>query len=365
VVGGGFAISSATWRWAFYINLVLAAVAAPAIILWLPSYQPQKEIRFLEKLKHMDWLGIVLIAAVYTTFVLAMTFGGAQWDWSDYRFITMITFFGVILLTFILTQCFTILTTKDRRIFPAQFLVHRSMLLLFFATSAAATTLFVGAYFIPLYFQFARSDTAIMAAVRLLPFIIILVTFVMINGALMPVFGYYMPWYLASGILMLVGGALMYTVDDQTSPSRIYGYTVIMAAGAGLSAQVAYSVAPAKLPAHDVAAAVGFINLAQIGSIVISLTIAGTVFQNIAFQNLQAALMPFNVPIDEIRAALAGTQSAVFASGDAEVKAAAIKAIVKAMDKVYILVIVAGAVSLVSSLGMKREKLFMKVVAGG
>lgn len=365
LVGGGFAISSATWRWAFYINLVLAAVAAPAIIFWLPSYQPKKDVGFFDKLKHMDWLGIVLIAAVYTTFVLAFTFGGAQWPFSDYRFIIMVCFFGAFLITFILTQYFTVLTTKERRIFPAQFLKHRSMLLLYFGTASAATTLFVGAYFIPLYFQFARSDTAIMAAVRLLPFIIIMVTFVMLNGALMPVFGYYMPWYLASGILMLIGGSLMYTVDEHTSPAKIYGYTVIMAAGAGLSAQIAYSVAPAKLSPNEVPAAVGFINLAQIGSIVISLTIAGSVFQNTAFKNLQIALAPYDIPLQEIRSALAGTQSAVFVSGNVEIKAAAIRAIVQAMDKVYALVIAAGAVSIVSALAMKREKLFLKVEAGG
>ncbi len=365
LVGGGFAISSATWRWAFYINLVLAAVSAPAVIFWLPTHQPRKDIGFFEKLKHMDWLGIVLIAAVYATFVLAFTFGGAQWPWSDYRFIIMVTFFGVLLVTFILTQYFAVLTTKERRIFPAQFLKHRSMLLLYFGTSAASSTLFVGAYFIPLYFQFARSDSAIMAAVRLLPFIVILVTFVMLNGALMPVFGYYMPWYLASGILMLIGGSLMFTVDEHTSPAKIYGYTIIMAAGAGLSAQIAYSVAPAKLAPHEVPAAVGFINLAQIGSVVISLTIAGTVFQNTAFRNLQLALAPFDVPVEEVRSALAGTQSAVFAGGSAEVKAAAIKAIVQAMDKVYALVIAAGAVSIVSAVAMKREKLFLKVEAGG
>lgn len=35
VVGGGFAISSATWRFAFYINLCLAAVMAPALLIYV------------------------------------------------------------------------------------------------------------------------------------------------------------------------------------------------------------------------------------------------------------------------------------------------------------------------------------------
>ena len=365
VIGGAFASSGATWRWAFYINLLIAAVMAPAMILFIPKHQPRPNASFLGKLREMDWLGILLIAALYATYVLALTFGGQQWAWSDGRFIAMITIFGVLLLTFILTQYFTIFTTKDRRIFPGQFLRRRSLMLQFFCMSSASTTLFVGAYYIPLFFQFAHNDSALEAAVRLLPFIMVTITCIMLNGGLMPVFGYYMPWYVFSGIFMLIGGSLMYTINSDTTPSRVYGYSVLMGIGAGLAQQSAYSIAAAKVAPHEIPAAVGFINIAQIGSIVIALTISGAVFQNAAFHNLEEALAGRGFSVQEIHGAIAGTQSAIFRSGTPEVRAAAVEAIIQAMDNVYVLVIAAGALMLVSSLFMKREKLFMKVFAGG
>lgn len=55
----------------------------------------------------------------------------------------------------------------------------------------------------------------------------------------------------------------MYTVKASTSTSAIYGYTVLIAIGAGLAAQTAYSVAPAKVQPHQVPGAIGFINVAQ------------------------------------------------------------------------------------------------------
>lgn len=67
----------------------------------------------------------------------------------------------------------------------------------------------VPTYYIPLYFQFVRGDSALTAAVRLLPFIILMVTFGFLNGGLMSKLGYYMPWYLTGGILTTIGGALM------------------------------------------------------------------------------------------------------------------------------------------------------------
>lgn len=41
IIGGAFADSPATWRWSFYINLVVAAVFAPVYVFMIPSVDPQ------------------------------------------------------------------------------------------------------------------------------------------------------------------------------------------------------------------------------------------------------------------------------------------------------------------------------------
>jgi MFS family permease len=74
VIGGAFADSSATWRWAFYINLIIFAVFSPIYLFVIRSFNPQPNTSFGEKLKHMDWLGVVLNAGVYTSFVLVCPF---------------------------------------------------------------------------------------------------------------------------------------------------------------------------------------------------------------------------------------------------------------------------------------------------
>jgi hypothetical protein len=192
----------------------------------------------------------------------------------------------------------------------------------------------------------------------------------MLNCALMPVFGYYMPWYTISGAFMLVGGALMYTVNSTSSTSAIYGYSVLIAIGCGCGMQGGYSVASAKAKASDVPTAIGFMNCAQRGTGVISLGIAGTMFQNVGFQKLKAALdgsagLGHGFSEADVRSALAGTQRVVFQHGSAEVKAKALEAIVQTMDKIYVMVIAAGALASVLSFFLKREKLFMAPVAAG
>ena len=169
-----------------------------------------------------------------------------------------------------------------------------------------------------------------------------------------------MPFYAIAGIFLIIGGALMHTVDSETSKSSIYGFEVLMAIGAGLTMQVAYSVAPAVVEEKDIQGAIGLMNVAQIGTTAIALSIASCVFQNVGFIKLRDALVGHDFTSAEIRAALGGAQSAILAGGDATIRNLAINAIVETIGRVWILTIVAGSVSLISSIFMKRGKLALQ-----
>lgn len=366
VIGGAFAVNEhATWRFAFYINLIIAGVSAPIFLFVIPSFQPQPGVSFWSKFKSLDWLGSLLIAATYTTWILVITFAGGLWAWNDGRTIATFVVFGVVLIALIVTQYYSVFTTAEKRIFPSQFLKNLNMLLLYISTAAISTGLFVPIYYIPLFFQFTHGDSALEAAVRLLPFMLLAVFFTMLNGVAMPRFGYYMPWYVLSGVSMLIGGSLMYTVDANTSASSVYGYSVLLAMGGGSATQAAYSVAAAKVAPKDVPAAIGFINIAQIGGIAIALTISGQIFQSVAFRNVAAALAGLNFTENDIRGALAGTESTLFNMISPDIRAKVIEGIVQAIAKSYTLVIAAGALTLIASMFLKREKLFMQMTAGG
>ncbi|KAH8810993.1 hypothetical protein F5884DRAFT_780928 [Xylogone sp. PMI_703] len=179
------------------------------------------------------------------------------------------------------------------------------------------------------------------------------------------------PWFVISGIFIVIGGALMFTVDITTSAGKVYRYSVLIGIGTGLACQASYSVAPVKVAMNPrygpqmVPDAIGFINMAQIGCVVHALAISGTVFQNLAFKTLKNALAGRGFTDSQLHSAISGAQSGVPANASEDIKALAVGAIIKAMDRVYILVIVAGGVAFLASLTMKWEKLFMKMSAGG
>ncbi|KAF1815531.1 MFS general substrate transporter [Eremomyces bilateralis CBS 781.70] len=366
VIGGSFADSSATWRWAFYINLILYGILCPVGIFFIRSINPQPDKTFFNKLRHIDWVGSFLNAGLYTFFASAFTFGGAVYAWNDGKTIAFIVLFAVFLIAFALQQTYMVFTTFETRIFPIDFIKDRTLVLLYIAQSAAATSLFIPIYYTPLFFQFTRGDSGTDSAVRLLPFIFLVIAAILLNGFLMPRFGYYMPWFLVAPIFTLVGSASYYAlVDASISAGKIYGFGVLMGIGAGLSQQSSYSVAPTQVEPHRISDALNFINSAQIGGFVIALTLTSSIFQNIGFSHVSAALAGRGFTPADIHLALAGAKSDLFADVPDSVRQAVIDGIVKSIGNGYILVITAAAVGLIAALCMKREKLFMEVGAGG
>ena len=363
VVGGAFADSGATWRWAFYINLVIGGLFAPVYVFFIPSFDPRPQISIKERLIELDYVGGTTIVGAFISGVMAISFGGSVYNWNSGRIIGLFVCSAVLFIGFGLQQTFSILTTPARRIFPVHFLKHRTLILLFVMTAAAVTIVFVPIYFIPLYFQFVRNDSALKAGVRLLPYVCFLVFVVVLNGVLLSKFGYYMPWYLVGGVFGLIGAALMYTVDQNSSSGRVYGYTIILAVGGGCFIQASFSVAQVKVKPSEIPLAVGFITCGQIGGATIALAIANSVFLNQSTSKI-VHLLP-NVPKAVVRGAIAGASNSFFKSLAPDIRSKVLHIIVDSISRVYILGITAGAMAIILSFFMKREKLFMEMGAAG
>ncbi|KAI9677145.1 MAG: hypothetical protein M1829_002719 [Trizodia sp. TS-e1964] len=358
IIGGAFADSSATWRWAFYINLVIGGLFAPVYIFLLPSHDPRPGVSSRKRFAEIDYVGTLLIIGAFVTGVMALSFGGTTWAWNSWRIILLFCLSGVLFISFGIQQSYAIFTTVQRRIFPVLFLKRNIMILLFAQTSAAGSALFVPIYFIPLFFQFVKNDSALDAGVRLLPFVCLLVFFCMVNGGVMSKTGYYMPWYLFGGVLTIVGSALMFTVDEFSSTSSIYGYTVLIGIGTGAFCQASFSVAQGKVEPEEIPLAVGFITCAQTAGVTIALAIANSIFLNQSTNDI-VKILP-DVPITTVQSAISGAGSAFFNTLDDGVRAQVIHVIVSSISKTYALGITAGCIAVVLSIFLPREKLFME-----
>lgn len=208
VIGGAFAQSGAGWRWAFWINLIVAAITAPAMLLCLPNINPS-DLPLAKKLRTQDWIGIVVLCAGGACFAMAVTFGGTVYSFSSGSEITLWVMTGVLLIAFIVVTIYHPGVAVEHRLYPWHFMKQLELDILQYHLFIVAGTMFMTLYYVPLIFQYTRSDSPLMAAVRVLPFICMVVFVGFVNGALMPKFGYYQPWYIFGDAMILIGSSLM------------------------------------------------------------------------------------------------------------------------------------------------------------
>ncbi|KAI6087312.1 major facilitator superfamily domain-containing protein [Hypoxylon rubiginosum] len=361
VVGGAFVESPATWRWAFYINLCVAGLFAPVYLLWIPSFKPRAGTKSSKLIREFDIVGTILVVAALMTLIMAINFGGALYTWNSGQIIALFVVSGVLFIAFAVQQSLALFTSPSNRIFPVHFMRNWNAVLLFICAAAVNTAGFVPIYYIPLYFQFTRGDTAIEAAVRLLPLIFVLSAAILANGHLMSRFSYYQPWYIFGSVLALVGGVLLSRIETGTPQAQIYGFEILVGIGSGCFIQAGYAVIQAVVDPVDMAYAISFMMIAQLSGIGFGLSISGAIFVNKAIDGI-TALLP-DAPSDEIQLALAGTSTAYFNSLSPEIRAQTTDIIIAALQKVFIPVYVGAALALVLSVSFTQRKMFKDAIA--
>ncbi|KAM3083610.1 hypothetical protein ACMFMG_004255 [Clarireedia jacksonii] len=352
VVGGAFTDSSATWRWSFYINLVIGAAAAPAYIWLLPSTNTHLgETKLFDRICSIDWAGTVLICGAVVSGNMGISFGGVLYAWSSGKIIGCFVCSGVLWILFGLQQHFSLFTTPQDRLFPCDIVVNWEANVLFVQTASGMGSSLVFIYFIP----FVQDDQALDAGIRLLPSIVLMIFGSIMTGTLLSKSFWFMPLALTGSTLVVIGSSFMCAlVEVDTKAAAIYGYSILMALGVGLFTQGPISVVQALFPADRVADATAFIGFGQVAGIAIMLAVANAIFLNTAMKKIEV-LLP-DTPLKDVQAAISGTGSKLFNTMSGDLKNAVLQAIVDSINTVYILVIVAGALAFVLCPFLKRQK---------
>jgi hypothetical protein len=172
---------------------VIAALCAPVYFFYLPSVMPPgaPDIPVLRKFKTLDWVGFVGGTSTIVSLTMVLTFAGSIWAWDDSRTIATFVVSGVLLILTLLQQYFVLFTSREERMFPPDYILKdRTLILLNIIIGAAATNISIPVYYMPIYFAFVHGDSPIMAAVRLLPYIVFLASLNMVSGVFLPRIGY-------------------------------------------------------------------------------------------------------------------------------------------------------------------------------
>jgi EmrB/QacA subfamily drug resistance transporter len=243
---GGFITDHLSWRWAFYVNLPLGAVAL--VVAWitlakLPGGTGRARI---------DWLGTGLLALWITSLVLITTWGGSQYDWGSPQILGLIALTIAGLVAFIAVE-----RGKEQPIMPLHIFRNRNFVLAGGVSFISGFALFGVMGYLPQYQQFVQGASATNSGLLLMPMMIAIMVVSLTIGQIIGRTGKYRVFPIIGTILVAGGMLLFTTVGTGTSQLTTSIYMVILGAGMGAIMQTSTLIAQNSLEPRDMGAGTG------------------------------------------------------------------------------------------------------------
>jgi hypothetical protein len=266
-----------SWRWCFYINLPFGAFTILGTLFFLHLEPAKREsLTLFEKFKRFDPAGAFFFIPSMTSLVLALQWGGTRYDWSDARIIGLFVSFGVLLVIFISIE----IMLPETAMTPMRVVLNRSV-----AGSMIYTFLLSGGmmaiiYYLTIWFQAAKGDSAIHAGISTIPLVLSLVISSIISAAVTQRIGYYVPAMLVSCVMCAVGAGMLSTLKPNSNHSAWIGYQVLYGFGIGTGFQQSNLSVQTVMPRKDVPLGMAIIFLQQQLGGAIFVAVAQSIFSS-------------------------------------------------------------------------------------
>jgi EmrB/QacA subfamily drug resistance transporter len=223
---GGFFVDNLSWRWVFYVNMPVGALAVAVVALRL--HLPAAHIRH-----RVDYVGTVLLSAGVAALILLTTWGGNEYSWSS-PVIPLLGVGGALLVA--------VFVWWERRarepIIPLT--LFRSSVF----DVATGMGFFVGLamfgaiVFIPLYLQLVYGATPTSSGLQLLPLMAGLLAASVLSGRAISRLGRYKVFPIAGTGILVAGMYLLSLLGLGTAHWLASVYMLVVGVGIGLVMQV-------------------------------------------------------------------------------------------------------------------------------
>jgi EmrB/QacA subfamily drug resistance transporter len=223
---GGFLVDSLSWRWVFYVNLPIGALAVVIVSTRLHLHTPHTRHR-------IDVNGIGLLAGGVGALILLATWGGSQYAWGSSTILGL-GVAGVVLVA--------VFVWWERRAEEPILPLHLFQSRVFSVANAMGFTIgmamFGAIIFIPLYLQIVYGVTPTSSGLRTLPLMAGLLVASILSGRAISRVGRYKAFPIAGTALLVVGMYLLSLLGAGTASWLASVYMIVVGVGLGLVMQV-------------------------------------------------------------------------------------------------------------------------------
>jgi MFS family permease len=214
-------ITIAGWRWVFYVNLPLSALALFMIIAKTPILKAGRGGR-------IDFLGALLVVTAFVPLLLALSWGGHLYAWDSPTVLGLLAITLVSLLLFVFVEL-----RVPEPLLPLDLFRNKVFSLGNGAAFVIAMSFFGAITFVPLYLQLGIGVSATNSGMAMLPMMFGLILSSTISGRLVTRFGRYKPMMLFGAVTMLIGVFLMTRLSPDTTAVGVAWRVFVLGVGLG------------------------------------------------------------------------------------------------------------------------------------
>jgi EmrB/QacA subfamily drug resistance transporter len=218
---GGWITDQFSWRWIFYINLPVAAIALIGIVLTLPTVRGEKQPK-------VDWLGSFLLVLGLMPMLLAFTWAGSTYPWGSPTIVGLFAASIMFLALFVLAE-----RRAEEPILSPELFQNR----IFSSTALVALFISMGMFgsiaFLPLFIQGAQGLSAQSSGQVLTPMMLSFIAGSILGGQLVTRTGRYKLQVIVAGTIGALGMFLLTRMDASTSPWVVVRNMIVLGVGIG------------------------------------------------------------------------------------------------------------------------------------
>jgi EmrB/QacA subfamily drug resistance transporter len=337
---GGFFVDNLTWRWIFYINLPLGAVAlvVTMAVLRLP---------FRRQPHRIDLLGAALLVASVVSLLLVAVWGGSTYPWGSPAILGLGAA-GVVLAALFLVQE----GRAEEPIIPLRLFRIRTVALSAGIMFLVGATLFGAVVFLPLYLQAVLGASATDSGLLLLPLMMGVVTTSIASGRIISRTGRYRWWPVVGMATCTAGMYLLSGLEPGSSDVYASVSMAVLGLGIGMVMQVLVLATQNAVEQRDLGAATSAANFFRSIGGTFGTAILGAVF-SVRLASTLAALLPAGMDsrLDPSSLARAPEQIARL---DPAVREAVVGGIARAVDTVFVVSIPIAALGFFLALWLRE-----------
>jgi EmrB/QacA subfamily drug resistance transporter len=262
---GGLIVDNTSWRWVFFVNVPVGALALAVIWLTMPRRAP--------RLHHsVDYRGAAMLAGGTGALMLGLGWGGHEHAWTSPQVLGAFAASAVLLASFGFVEKRVV-----EPIIPFELLRRRTVGAGIASVGLAGMAMFGVIAFVPLFVQGVLGSSATSSGAVLTPFMLAVVATSILTGQWISWSGRYKPNAIAGPIVLGTGLVLLGSMDTSTTVGQVTVYMVVAGIGLGLMMQTFVVAVQNSVPLDSMGSATALTQFSRSIGTTLGVTLMGVI----------------------------------------------------------------------------------------